>query len=376
MKIIRNILKWLLIIAFVLAVGAKFTGNGYLLKGLWASYLHGEKTATITDIRFFDSREIKAGNHIPLAVAESYNQRKLSNALTQSLEDTRSVAFLILHRDSIVYEQYWDGFSDSSLSNSFSMAKSITTMLAQCAIQDGFIKSWDQKVTDFFPDIKGAYAAGLTLRHLSTMTAGLDYNEHYTNPFDITARTYYGNDVQALMLSKVPAANPPGNYEYQSGATQWLGMVVIKATGKPLADYASEKLWKPLGAKHTARWHLDNENGNELAFCCFNTNARDFARFGIMMTNNGKFNGRQILDSSFLAVASKPFVEPYYGHSFWIDDSYGTPVFYQRGILGQYIINIPEKDLVIVRLGHALKEKDGQHPKDFKIIVKEVLEMY
>jgi CubicO group peptidase (beta-lactamase class C family) len=255
------------------------------------------------------------------------------------------------------------------------MAKSITTMLAQCAIQDGFIKGWDQKVTDFLPELQGEFANQLTLRHLSTMTAGLDFNEHYTNPFDITAKLYYSSEVEKLMFDNVPVDTVPGTYEYQSGATQLLGLCVMKATGSSLADYASEKLWKPLGAEHDAQWHLDSKDGKELAFCCFNTNARDFARFGQMMLHHGKWNGAQILDSSFTAMATVGFDVPYYGHSFWVYDEEGTHIFYQRGILGQYIIVIPEYDLVVVRLGRAKEDPVNNHSQDFRVIVKEMLAM-
>jgi CubicO group peptidase (beta-lactamase class C family) len=175
------------------------------------------------------------------------------------------------------------------------------------------------------------------------------------------------------MLTRVAVSKSPGNWEYQSGATQLLGMAIAKATGKSLAAYASEKLWQPMGAQHAAQWHLDSEDGTELAFCCFNSNARDFARFGKLMINHGKFDGQQILDSSFTHAATQPFAVPHYGHSFWIDDSFGTRVYYQRGVLGQYIIVIPEKDLVIVRLGHALKPMVDQHSEDFKTIVNEVI---
>ena len=375
MKIARNSLK-VLAVVLLLAVGGLYaTGNQFLLKGLWATYLHGNVTATIDDAPFFDTRTVEAGTPQPWSLAADYNKMTLPAALRTSLEQTQTVAFLIVKGGEIEYEEYWDGYSDSSRSNSFSMAKSITTMLAQCAIQDGIIKGWDQKVTDFLPELQGEFANQLTLRHLSTMTAGLDFNEHYTNPFDITAKLYYGSDAEKLLLDNVPVIRKPGTFEYQSGATQWLGLVVMKATGMPLAEYASQKLWKPLGAERNALWSLDSDNGTELAFCCFNTNARDFARFGQMMRQQGNFNGTQILDSSFVALATTPHAVPYYGHSFWIDDSQGTHVFYQRGILGQYIIVIPEYDLVIVRLGKAREDPDDNHPKDFKVIVKEMLAM-
>ncbi|MGB0918405.1 MAG: serine hydrolase domain-containing protein, partial [Flavobacteriales bacterium] len=302
-----------------------------------------------------------------------YNEKELSERLRTSLEETQSVAFLMAKGGELVYEEYWDDYSEASRSNSFSMAKSITTMLVQSAIQDGHIESWDEKAAKYLPELKGEFAEDLTLRHLSTMTAGLDFNEHYTNPFDITAKLYYGPDVANLMFEEVLVHEKPGSFEYQSGATQLLGLCVMRATEMPLATFASEKLWKPLGAKHSAEWHLDNEDGKELAFCCFNSNARDFARFGQMMLQKGNYNGNQILDSAFVEMATVPFDVPFYGHSFWIDDSYGTHIFYQRGILGQYIIVIPEHDLVVVRLGHMRLGSDKNHSIDFRVIVEEVL---
>lgn len=373
MKKTVKIVGWIAPVILLLVSTAYLSGNQFLIKGLWAAYLHGNTSATISDAKFFDTRTVEAGEPQPWPVSADLNKTALSEKLRTSLEETRSVAFLIAKRGEIVYEEYWDGYGDDSRSNSFSMAKSITTMLVQCAIQDGFITGWDQKVVEFLPDLKGQYASELTLRNLSTMTAGLDFNEHYTNPFDITAKLYYGPNAEQLMMEHVPVVEKPGSYEYQSGATQILGLCLIKATGKPMADYASEKLWKPLGATHSAQWHLDSKDGKELAFCCFNSNARDFARFGQMLLHQGNFNGTQILDSSFVQMATVPFVEPFYGHGFWICDEYDTHIFYQRGILGQYIIVIPEFDMVIVRLGHERLGNDNNHTSDFRVIVEEVL---
>lgn len=374
MKGLLSVVKWLVVLVVLLVGVAYATGNQFLLKGLWAAYLHGNTSATIGDARFFDTQTVKAGTAQPWSESEYFGEWQLTDELRQSLEETRSVAFLMMQDGEVIFEEYWDGYGPSSRSNSFSMAKSITTMLTQCAIQDGIIPNWDTKVKDYLPELKGEFADELTLRHLSTMTAGLDFNEHYTNPFDITAKLYYGPDARQLMLEKIPVSQKPGEYEYQSGATQFLGLAVIKATGKSLSEYASEKLWKPLGAEHDAEWHVDAE-GTELAFCCFNTNARDFARFGQMMLQYGQFNGTQILDSSFVAMATQPHVVPYYGHGYWIYDDEGTQVFYQRGILGQYIITIPEYDLVVVRLGHLRIGTDDHHTLDFKVIIREVLGM-
>ena len=377
MKTFFNFFKWLLIVLIVLVLGLKLSGNGYLIKGVWATYLHGEKSATIGDARFFDTRTVEAGTPQPWPVSARYNKMELSEELKALNDETQSVAFIVFKNDSIQYEHYWEGYSDTSRSNAFSATKSITTMLAQCAIQDGFFTGWDQKVIDLLPELKGEFANELTLRHLSTMTAGLDFNEHYTDPFCITARLYYGNDVQQLILSEVPVSKKPGTtFEYQSGATELLGMCIIKATGKHMAEYASEKLWKPLGAQKNATWHLDSKNGTELTFCCFNTNARDFGRFGKLMLHHGNFNGTQVLDSTFTATATTPFLEPFYGYGFWLCNDFETPVFYQRGILGQYVIVIPERNLVVVRMGHKRIDPIEKHPEDFLIIVREILKQF
>ena len=373
MKILFKTLKWLVLLLGLIVAGLYITGNQFLLKGVWAAYLHGNTSATISDAQFFSTRTVEAGDAIPWPVSTEYNKTEMSDRLRTSLEETQSVAFLMAKGGEIVYEEYWDGYDESSRSNSFSMAKSITTMLTQCAIQDGYIEGWDAKAIDFLPELKGEFADQMTLRNLSTMTAGLDFNEHYTNPFDITAKLYYGPEVEDLLMQKVPVVDEPGAYEYQSGATQLLGLALMKAIDRPLADYASEKLWKPLGATHSAEWHLDNKDGKELAFCCFNTNARDFARFGQMMLQHGNYNGIQVLDSSFVDTATVPFAVPFYGHSFWVTDDYGTHVFYQRGILGQYIIVIPEHDMVVVRLGHHRQESIDNHSRDFRVIMEEVL---
>ena len=365
-------------IAIVLALiigGAKITGNGYLIKGLWACYLHGNNSATIDDAKYFDTHKIAASDSAwQWPLHSCYNKLPLPEKLQDVFKRTQSVAFLIIKDDSILAENYWDGYSDSSQSNSFSMAKSITTMLAEIAIQKGQLKGWHQKVKELLPDLKGPHADELELWHLSTMSSGLEWDEAYKNPFTITAKAYYGDHVSELMMT-LPIKDEPGKfYNYQSGNTQLLGMCVMKATGKSFAELASDWLWKPMQAQHDAKWHTDPQ-GTELCYCCFNSDARDFARFGRMMLHHGNWNGTQILDSSFVDMATKGALVPYYGYSFWIDESHGTKVFAQRGILGQYIISIPEYNAVLVRLGKHCLPKKGVAPEDFHIIVEQALVM-
>lgn len=375
MKRLLKVIAGIALALILIATGAKLSGNGYLIKGLWACYLHGNNSATIDDRKYFDTHEIKAGNGAQWPLHAGYNQAALSSKLQDVLRvKTESVAFLVVQNDSILSEHYWENYSDSSLSNSFSMAKSVTTMLAQIAIQKGILKGWHQKVKSLLPDLKGKYADDLELWHLSAMCSGLDWDEAYKDPFSITAKGYYGDDVRKLMLS-LPIVDEPGKRNnYQSGSTELLALCLIQASGKSLADLASEWLWKPIQAEHDAQWHTDAQ-GTELAYCCFNSNARDFARFGKLMLHDGNWNGTQILDSSFVQMATSPVLVPFYGYSFWLSNSHGTKVFMQQGLLGQYIITIPEYKLLIVRLGkHNLPEK-GELPEDFDIIVDEVLAM-
>ena len=377
MKLFLRSLAVLLLILGLAVLGLFFTNHEYLLKGVWATYLHGEKTATISDARFFATRPVPAANPQPWTIAENYNSMSLSDTLRKTLAMTETVAFLVVKNDEIVYEQYWDGYSDTSHSNSFSMAKSITTLLAQKAIQEGYIQSWDDKVSDYLPGMEGPFANELQLKHLSTMTAGLQWNEHYTNPFDITARAYYGSNIKETMFDYAPVVTKPGSeFHYQSGAPQLLGLVISKATGKTVSDYAAETLWKSIGAEETAYWHLDKEGGHELTYCCFNSNARDFARYGKLLINHGKWNGQAIIDSSFLYTATNSAASPNYGWSFWVYDEKVNHVFYMRGIHGQYVIVIPEKDLVICRLGRKLIKDENDHPKDFRVIVEESIKYF
>ena len=370
------ILRYTIVVILSLILIANITGNQFLVRGIWATYLHGYNSASIGDARFFDQRTIdRAEDTRAWRMSAYYNQRPLSQNLKDVLKASESVAFLVIRNNEVVQEHYWDDFSETSQSNSFSMAKSVVSMLTQIAIQKGHLEGWDQKVTDFFPDLTGEYASELELWHLATMSSGMDWNEHYTNAFGITARAYYGTDLWELMKG-LPIIDKPGQqFVYQSGSPQLLAMVLIKATGRHLSDLASDWLWKPMGAEHSASWHIDDIMGTELAYCCINSNARDFARFGKLMLNHGNWEGEQLIDSSWTEIATKGALAPQYGYAFWIDDSHDTHIFYQRGILGQYIIVIPEFDAVVVRLGHhRLKHRDA-HSEDFHIIVEEVLAM-
>jgi len=173
----------------------------------------------------------------------------------------------------------------------------------------------------------------------------------------------------------------PGQaFKYSSGDTQLLGMCIEKATGSYLSHYVSKYFWQPMGAENEALWQLDHEpDGIEKAFCCISSNARDFARFGKLYLNDGKWNGKEILDSTFVKRSITPRFEnaPEYGYGWWMNTFLGKKMFYMRGHLGQFVIVIPEDEMIIVRLGHqkGIQTNADPHSEDFYVYVEEAYEM-
>lgn len=378
MKIIKKFFKWILILLIVAIVGLYATGHGYIIKAFWVVYLHGHTLAYIDDFEFFENEEIPAStNPQPWPIHKNFNSVAPTQKLTEINTELGTIAFLIIKNDSIWFEEYYDGFDQNSQTNSFSMAKSITSALLRKAIEDGFIKSLDQPVGDFYPQYS---ETELTVGDLSSMSSGLDWDESYSNPFGMTARAYYDGDLADNIL-KLKVVDTPGvNFKYLSGNTELLAMVLQKATKKQLSNYLYEKFWNPMGAENPALWQVDDkQNRLAKAYCCLGSNARDFARFGKLYKDYGKWNGQQLLDSAFVAKSIKPRFEesPEYGYGFWLSDFMGKEIFAMRGILGQYVIVIPEEDLIIVRLGREVGEKtDLPFSSDFYVYIEEVYEMF
>ncbi len=353
--------KFLIIIvclAVITVTLTTLTGTNYIYKAL--RYL----TADIDDYKIFDNNTVTIGVTQPIPNSSLYKKIEIPNEINAELEKINSVAFLVLKNDSVVIEKYWNGYSDSSYSNSFSMAKTIVGLLTACALQDGLIDSLDQHAGDFIPEMKEGHFYKITIRSLLTMSSGTSWDESYGSPFSTTTEAYYGTDLYKTATSGLKCKQRPGTeWRYKSGDTQLLGLVLEKATGKSLSAYASEKIWKPIGAEHAALWSTDKEGGNEKAYCCFNSNARDFSRIGTLLLHKGNWNGKQLIDSALIELFTSPLsmkddeneTANYYGYQLWLlPDRPG--VFYCRGILGQYIIVIPQKNVVIVRLG----EKRGE----------------
>ncbi|MBC5775665.1 serine hydrolase [Pontibacter sp. KCTC 32443] len=373
----------------------RFTFGGVLLLGLVAAWLHmTDKNyiykalvynfADIDDHLIFDQRTVDApAKAQPWPLASNYNRITWADTLQNQHQQLGSVAFLVVHRDSILHEQYWDGYSDKSKSNSFSMAKSIVSILVGAALRDGYIKGIDQPVSDFLPSFKEGAKSKIAIKHLLMMSSGLNWDESYANPLSVTTEAYYGTNLKKV-IKRLEAVEEPGQtFSYKSGDTQILGMVVEAATGKSLSRYAEDKLWKPLGAEHDAEWSVDNPTGIEKAYCCFFSNARDFARIGKLYLQNGVWDGDTIVDPAYVRASLTPnglqnsSGQPAdYGYQWWLLPNYkGQNIFYARGILGQYIIVIPEKEIIIVRLGKQRGERINGHPSEVLAMIDAVNEV-
>ena len=357
------------------------TGNGFVFQLASKVLETGRTTAGIDDYLFFDNIEISHSEQ-PQAwpLHKDFNATPSPASLSSLHEELGTVAFLIVKNDSLWHEQYFDGYDVGSKSNSFSVIKTIVAAALSKAIDAGHVESEEQKVIDFLPWLTGDYANEVDMGDLASMSSGLKWNENYDNLLTITPRTYVEKDLEGLMKT-IPIASAPGQkFVYQSGSTQLLAMALEQATGHTISTLLYDYFWNPMGVEHPTSWIIDSKtNGMEKAYCCWNANARDFARFGKLFKNHGVWAGEQLIDSTFTAKAVRPRFEKgqQYGYGWWLGDMDGKSFFSMRGHLGQYVIVFPEDDVVIVRLGHRgmpdLPNSDT--PADLPLFVREAFQM-
>ena len=213
-------------------------------------------------------------------------------------------AAIVIQNDTIIFEHYSGGWDRNSQSCIFSVTKTITSMLCGIALKEGHIKSVNDPVTEYIPELKEAdpMFSQLKIEHLLDMTAGLKFNENYSwNPFSKIARLYMGNNTLKVLKSLKFSNTPGENFSYDSATTAILGLVIERATGQSYAEYLSDKVWKPLGMEKDALIGLDSKKYHVAkSFAGLTTNVRDLARIGRLFLNNGNIDGVQILDSSYV----------------------------------------------------------------------------
>ena len=361
--LIKKTLKYLIYVIITIVVLVNvfilLTGRYYLYSGITKTYLRGKTGPSIYDLELFPVNKLQKSSEPYNFIFEKDPSLKLTKSDLEYHEKMDTKAFLIFQGDTLIYEKYWDEHHDKTVSNSFSAAKSVIGMLVGIAIEEGKINSVDDLAGDYIPEFKKNGREQITIRHLLTMSAGFDWVESGKNPLSEAAEGYYGTDLYGLVTRLRVIEKPGIKFNYQSGNTQILGFIIEKATGKSINEYAAEKLWIPLGARNDAFWSLDKEGGDEKAFCCMYATARDYALLGQLILNKGFYNGAQIVPEWYM---KKMLETPYmstkekvpnmrYGWHTWVYKNRGNPVYYCRGLMGQYMIAIPHKNRVIVRLG-------------------------
>ncbi|WP_461631961.1 serine hydrolase domain-containing protein [Labilibaculum euxinus] len=321
--------------------------------------------ANIDDYTIFENKEVSVENGKDWPEDSNYNKFTLDSIDRAYLENNETVAYLVIQDGKVLYEEYWDDYGTESLSNLFSATKSIVSLLIGIAIDQGKINSINDPVGKYLKEFSEDERGNITIKNLLTMSSGLDWDEAYSSPTSITTKAYYGKKLREVSTNQHLVEKPGVRFRYQSGNTQLLSFIIEEATGETIAKYAEHMLWKPMQATQPALWSLDKKEGDEKAFCCFNTNARDAARFGQLVLNKGKWNGVPLVSEEYITEATKAAsyllneekTEPlnFYGFQYWILPYSRMNIPYMRGHLGQYIYSIAEKNAVVVRLG---KQKD------------------
>ena len=280
---------------------------------------------------------------------------KLAVDVDAYLTGQHGAALLIVQGGKLRLERYGLGFDGSGRWTSFSVAKSFTSTLVGAALKDGFIKSMDDKVSDYLPDMKGSAYDDVSVRQLLTMTSGVAWNEDYGDPKSDVARFNNhvpepGVDALVSYLRKLPRAAPAGTrWNYSTGETNLVGVMLMAAIKKPLAEYLQEKIWQPVGMEQEATWLL-SKTGKEISGCCLQATPRDYARFGQFILEGAKVGGEPLVPEGWLHEATHKQADigtpgRGYGYQWWTYDDGSVAA---RGIFGQGIFIDPKRQLVIV----------------------------
>jgi len=259
---------------------------------------------------------------------------------------------LVLHDGKIVLERYGLGRTPQERWTSFSVAKSVTSILVGAAIADGKITSLNDKVSTYLTELKGSAYDDVSVRQLITMTSGVKWNEDYQDPKSDVARVGLQIDEPGVnpvisYMRKLPRAHPPGSkFVYNTGETDLTGLLVSTAVGKPLSTYLSEKIWQPFGMEQDAVWMTD-QGGHERGGCCLSMTLRDYARLGQFLLEDGVAQGKPMVPERWVELATS------YQNDFGNERGYGffmwiIPGGYAaEGIFGQQIYVFPQDKLVI-----------------------------
>ncbi len=342
------------------------TGYGYIWGGMRETYFRGWKNSNIDDLEFREVVTLPATNPQPWPEA-LLPESALSEASADAMDASLASSFLVIHRDTIRYERYWRGHDRSTRTNSFSMAKTITALGVGLAVDAGVLAVSDPVGTH----LDRFAGADVTVEHLLQMRSHIPFGENYKNPFAFMAKSYYKDGVRDL-LAEYRLSEPAGtDWKYQGGNTMLLEEIVSSGSGRTLSDWIAQGLWGPMGAESDAFWGVDDsvDPPVERCFAQFYATTRDFARFGKLLSDTGRWNGRQLVPADYIERLLTPVnaLDPacdatHYGYQTWLgttDDGHAFSVL--EGHRGQFVISVPALDLVVVRTGYDKPTDKKRH---------------
>lgn len=364
-------------------IALTFCAGLFLLTSCEFYRLAKYNVADVNDYKIFPSRVSKA-NDVKFCFApnECIDEIRMPvNILDkdkeiyfdQFLESKKTLAFLVIKNDTMIYEKYFNECDQSTMVPSFSIAKSVTSTLIGCAMDDGYIQSVDEPVTDYIPELKINGFDKVTIKHLLQMTSGINFKEYF-DFYSSAPVYYYGRNIRQKLYKLTLKSAAGVKFEYASGNAELLGLILERALKtKTVTQYLQEKIWQPLGMEYDASWSIDKEkNGLEKTFCCLNARARDYAKLGRLYLHNGNWNGKQIVSENWIRESVRIDTTSgsawFYQYQWWIASESGD--YFARGMLGQYVYVNPEKKIIIVRLGERSSGVDW--PGIFRAIAQGV----
>ena len=367
-KIIKVLFIFFVIVPLIAVAALYLTDNAHVLRGVYCTYLRGELRPDIDDMHLFDVRAIAGGKREDFPVKQISGEA-LSADDVHWMQESGSTAYLVLHNDSLIYKQYFNDGGEEVYSNSFSIAKSITSLIIGRLIDEGKIRNLDMRVGEFIPE----YASDslLTIRHLLQMSSGIPFGESYNSPFGYMARAYYCHDLRTETMKYSRISQPGDNWIYEGGNTALLGEIAARAGGQTLSELCSEMFWSKMGTDRPAYWNIDRPGGVEKAFTGVYATAEDFARLGLLILHRGIMYGDTLVSPDYIDECAKPLTAKdesgeqvdWYGLHFWTGEYESERFISCKGMRGQYIVVLPESNLVMVRLGHDQSRDKVRHQR-------------
>lgn len=329
--------------------------------------------ADMEDLRRFPAREIRNGpDTFSFLPATPHRYDTLFTPLVLSvkgvehreefaefLRERDTYAFLVIRRDTLLYEQYFHGRDRQAIETTFSISKSLVSIATGIALDSGWIDSVNDPVARYLPELaaRDSGFAGVTIEHLLTMTSGIRFERGKT-PWSDEARSYYSPNLRAVAVSRELAHVPGERFQYNPYSPIVLGLTLERASGRPLTQVLSEALWSRIGAQAPASWSLDSEgSGFEKMESGFNATAIDLAKIGRLFLRKGDWNGQRILDADWVRAsvrADSAAGRPRYGYMWWVRrGDADANRYYAEGRFGQYIFVAPDRELIVVRTGRS-----------------------